>query len=150
MALLVFPDGSRIRASSIFDRRVDDPNRAYGLYADARWEPTWPADVIAWPDFGLPEDSEVAAQQIVNAFVRMRQDELIEVGCLGGSGRTGTVLACMAVLAGVPPSGAVAWVRATYRAEAVETVAQEEWVQWFAQWAESHPEFRAAAPDLVE
>ena len=58
-----------------------------------------------------------------------------QVGCLGGSGRTGTVLACMAVLAGVPPAEAVAWVRNAYKAEAVETAEQEEWVRWFAGWA---------------
>jgi hypothetical protein len=114
VGVVVFPDGSRVRASSISDRCIDDPERTYGLYADPRWEPTWPADVIAWPDFGLPEDSEVAAQQIVSAFDRARRGDLIEVGCLGGSGRTGTVLACMAVLAGVPTSEAVAWVRVVY------------------------------------
>ena len=134
MAVVVFPDGSRVRASSISDRRVDDPDRSYGLYADPRWEPTWPADVIVWPDFGLPEDAEAAAQQITSAFDRARRGELIEVGCLGGSGRTGTVLACMAVLAGVPSTEAVEWVRAAYRREAVETTDQERWVQWFAEW----------------
>ena len=56
----------------------------------------------------------------------------MEVGCLGGSGRTGTALACMAVLAGVPAAEAVPWVRAAYRPEAVETAEQEAWVQWFA------------------
>jgi protein-tyrosine phosphatase len=82
---------------------------------------------------------EVAAQQIVGAFSRARSGELVEVGCLGGSGRTGTVLACMAVLAGVPPVEAVAWVRATFRPEAVETTDQEAWVQWFAEWLDADP-----------
>jgi hypothetical protein len=139
VAVVVFPDGSRVRASSILDRRVDDPERTYGLYADPRWEPTWPADVIAWPDFGLPEHPEIAAQQITRAFDRARRGELIEVGCLGGRGRTGTMLACMAVLAGVPSADAVEWVRATYRPEAVETADQERWVQWFAEWTLSQP-----------
>lgn len=130
--IVVFPDGSRVRASSISDRRVDDPERAFGLYLDARWQPTWPADLIEWRDFGLPEDGESAAQKIEGAFRRARQGELVEVGCLGGSGRTGTVLACMAVLAGIPPEKAVAWVRRAYKAEAVETTEQEEWVLWFA------------------
>ena len=114
--IVVFPDGSRVRASSISDRRVDDPERAFGLYLDARWQPTWPADLIEWRDFGLPEDGESAAQKIEGAFRRARQGELVEVGCLGGSGRTGTVLACMAVLAGIPPEKAVAWVRHAYKA----------------------------------
>ena len=136
MAVVVFPDGARVRASSLSERRVDDPDRAFGLYADPHWEPTWPADVISWRDFGLPEDPEVAARQIATAFDRARRGELIEVGCLGGCGRTGTVLACMAVLSGVPPEDAVTWVRAAYRPEAVETPEQEEWVVWFAGWAE--------------
>jgi hypothetical protein len=38
----------------------------------------------------------------------------------------------MAVLAGVPADEAVAWVRAHYRPEAVETAAQAAWVAWFA------------------
>ena len=144
MAVVVFPDGSRVRASAIVDRRVEDPDRAFGLYADPRWQPTWPADVIAWRDFGVPENSGTAAQQIADAFARARSGELVEVGCLGGSGRTGTVLACMAVLSGVPSSDAVAWVRSAYRPEAVETPEQEEWVQWFAGWAADPPELSAS------
>jgi hypothetical protein len=135
VAIVTFPDGSRVRAVSLADRREDDLERAYGLYLDARWAPTWPADVVAWPDFGLPVEPEVAAGQITAAFRRAHRGELVEVGCLGGSGRTGTVLACMAVLAGVPPAGAVPWVREAYRREAVETADQEAWVQWFAGWA---------------
>jgi hypothetical protein len=130
--IVVFPDGSRVRASSISDRRADDPERSFGLYLDARWQPTWPADLIEWRDFGLPDDAESAARKIEAAFGRARQGELVEVGCLGGSGRTGTVLACMAVLAGVPPEEAVAWVRNADKAEAVETAEQEEWVRWFS------------------
>ena len=42
-----------------------------------------------------------------------------------GDGTNQTVLACMAVLAGVPADEAVAWVRANYRAGAVETDAQK-------------------------
>jgi len=134
VAIVTFPDGTRVRASPIAERREDDPERAYGLYLDAHWAPTWPAEVVAWQDFGLPEDPEAAARQIAEAFGRA-QDGLVEVGCIGGKGRTGTALACMAVLAGVPGSEAVAWVREAYRPEAVETPEQEAWVLWFAGWA---------------
>jgi protein-tyrosine phosphatase len=135
VAVITFPDGTRVRASPISERQVDDPERAFGLYLDKQWDPTWEACVIDWPDFGLPEDPEAAAQDIVAAFERARRGELVEVGCLGGRGRTGTVLACMAVLAGVPGDEAVAWIRQAYRPEAVETPEQEEWVRWFAGWA---------------
>ena len=136
MAIVDFPDGSRVQASSLAERREKDPERAFGLYLDEHWAPTWPADLVAWPDFGLPEEPEVAARQIVDAFGRAQRGELVEVGCLGGSGRTGTVLACMAILAGVAPGEAVEWVREAYRPEAVETAEQEAWVEWFGRWAE--------------
>ena len=139
MAIVGFPDGTRVRASSISERCVDDPERKFGLYLDAQWEPTWPATVVDWENFGLPTNSELAAQQIVDAFDRAWRGELVEVGCLGGRGRTGTALACMAVLAAVPLAEAVAWVRASYRPEAVETADQEAWVRWFAEWADAQP-----------
>ena len=131
--IVTFPDGTRVRASALSERRGDDPERSFGLYLDARWQPSWPADVIEWEDFGLPLDAESARRLIQAAFARARGGELVEVGCLGGTGRTGTVLACMAVLAGITPGEAVAWVRAAYRPTAVETAAQEDWVRWFAE-----------------
>ena len=139
MAIVTFPDGSRVRAVGLADRREDDPERAFGLYLDEHWAPTWPAELVAWPDFGVPEDSEGAAGQIAGAFARAQRGELVEVGCLGGSGRTGTVLACMAILAGVAPGEAVEWVRAEYRPQAVETPEQEAWVEWFGRWAGPPP-----------
>jgi protein-tyrosine phosphatase len=38
----------------------------------------------------------------------------VEVACGGGKGRTGTALACIAQLGGVPAGDARAWVRAHY------------------------------------
>jgi protein-tyrosine phosphatase len=59
---------------------------------------------------------------------RSRAGERVELGCLGGHGRTGTALACLAVLGGYPPEEAVAWVRANYCPSAVETAEQESFV----------------------
>jgi hypothetical protein len=129
---VVFPDGTVVRASSLSERVEHDPTRSFGLYLDMRWLPTWPAEVVEWPDFGLPADPGRAADQIVAAFERARRGDVVEVGCVGGLGRTGTVLACMAVLAGEPPSSAVDWVRREYDPAAVETIEQEHWVRWFA------------------
>jgi protein-tyrosine phosphatase len=120
-----------VRASPLRDRREHDPDRDFGLYCDERWAPTWPAESIEWPDFGVPHDRDAAAGQIRAAFARARAGERVEIGCAGGLGRTGTVLACMAVLAGVPPADAVRWVRANYDARAVETREQAEFVLWF-------------------
>ena len=120
-----------MRASPLRKRREDEAERDFGLYCDERWAPTWPAETIDWPDFSVPRDRQAAAAQIRSAFARARAGERVEVGCAGGLGRTGTVLACMAVLAGVPAADAVAWVRANYDARAVETEEQEKFVIWF-------------------
>jgi hypothetical protein len=132
---VILPGGTRIRASALSDRREHDPDRSFGLYMDASWKPTWPAEIIDWPDFGIPSDPERAARQIKEAYARAAAGEVVEIGCLGGLGRTGTVLACMAVLAGIPPGDAVSWVRRSYHIRAVETAAQAEWVGWFARQA---------------
>ena len=124
-----------MRASSLADRGANECD--FGLYLDPRWEPTWPAALIQWQDFGVPAEPEVAARQITSAFARARSGERVEVGCVGGLGRTGTVLACMAVLAGTLTSEAVSWVRSNYDVRAVETEEQEAWVEWFAAQAPS-------------
>jgi NaMN:DMB phosphoribosyltransferase len=43
-------------------------------------------------------------------------------------GRTGTALAVLAVLGGVPADDAVGWVRRNYHPRAVETRRQRAWV----------------------
>jgi hypothetical protein len=133
---LILPGGTRVRACSLSDREESDAERSFGLYMDEMWHPTWPAAIIPWADFGLPLDYEEAARQIEAAYARAKQGELVEIGCVGGLGRTGTVLACMAVLAGVAPAHAVPWVRRNYDVRAIETADQEEWVQWFSEWVE--------------
>ncbi len=129
-----FPDGTVIRALGLSERKVEDRDRDYGLYFDPAWRPTWLSDVVEWKDFGLPGDYESAAEQIRQAFLRAKRGERVEIGCIGGLGRTGTALACMAILAGVPAGQAIAWVRANYSPHAAENPAQEQWVQWFAEY----------------
>jgi hypothetical protein len=130
---VVFPDGTAVRASPLSARGAEACD--FGLYLDARWAPTWPAVLIEWEDFGQPRDGAAAAAAIRDAFARASAGEIVEVGCVGGLGRTGTVLACMAVLAGVPAADAVAWVRSNWDVRAVETAAQKDWTQWFARHA---------------
>jgi len=134
-----FRDGTIIRASSLPDRHVNADWRGFGLYADARWAPSWPAEVISWPDSGIPDRFEEAAEQICRAFDLAHRGEHVEVGCAGGIGRTGTILACMAVLAGEPKINAVKWVRENYDQDAVEPdqqgrPIQECWVERFADY----------------
>jgi len=127
-----FPGGTTVDAVGIRDRCPDMPDRDYGFYLDASWAPTWNADVIEWEDYALPAEPEATAEAIRDAFRRAERSQRVEVGCIGGRGRTGTVLACMAILAGIAPGQAVQWVREHYDSAAIETPEQEEWVLWFA------------------
>ena len=92
----------------------------------------WPVEWIDWPDFRVPRDDVSAAAAIERAYLLARGGRLVEVTCGGGNGRTGTVIACMAVLAGHPADDAVAWTRRNYRRHAVETPGQRQWVRRFA------------------
>jgi len=134
-----FPDGTCITASPLCARQEDSSDRDFGLYMDPKWAPTWNAELIDWPDLSLPADEERAADQIMAAFTRAKNGERVEIGCIGGLGRTGTVLACMAILAGVQVDQAVEWVRANYDSRAVETSEQETWVLWFGKYARTQP-----------
>jgi protein-tyrosine phosphatase len=99
----------------------------FGLYFDRCWEPPWPNEHVEWPDFSVP-DRRVLGDALDALLVRARAGERVEVGCYGGHGRTGTALACLAVLAGSRAANAVAWVRSNYCEQAVETDEQAAFV----------------------
>lgn len=131
---VTFADGTTVVGARFL---VDDPyarNEAptFGLYLDKHWAPPWDHTHLRWLDFGVPDTTElrVALDDLLD---RARRGERVEVGCLGGHGRTGTALACLAVLTGTPPDEAVAWVRAGYCEKAVETDEQRAFVAAFGQ-----------------
>jgi hypothetical protein len=128
--VVVMPDGTEVVAVS-FDE--PDPYQRdlapdFGLYLDPRWQPPWPHHVLDWPDFGVPEDPAVVVAALESLRERSRSGARVEIGCLGAHGRTGTALACLAVLCGQPAPDAVAWVRRTYCEGAVETDEQARFV----------------------
>jgi len=103
----------------------------FGLYLDERWEPPWPHEHVAWPDFGVPSDGAALRTSLMDLLARARAGEQVEIGCLGAHGRTGTALACLAVLTGTQPDHAVDWVRSNYCEKAVETDEQADFVSTF-------------------
>jgi hypothetical protein len=137
---VTFPDGTDVSALYIGDRYTADqlsshPHPAFGLYLDKQWKPTWDAKVIDWEDFtGAPPDKLSLFEAIFDTFSKARSGMWVEVGCECGCGRTGTVLACMAVLAGIPVFSAVTWVRTNYDECAVEGKEQEALVVDFKSW----------------
>ncbi len=87
----------------------------------------WPHHWVRWPDFRTPASTEDAIPALAEAYERAA-GERVEIACGGGVGRTGTALAAIAVMAGVPGAEAVAWVRGRYNGRAVETPWQRRWV----------------------
>lgn len=132
------PDGSWIRGRGLRDPMPEGPEPDFGLYLGSgrlvrrhqgslRWPHAW----IEWPDFLLPRDRDRAVKEIRALHERARAGEAVEVACRGGVGRTGTVIACLAVLSGIAPPDAVAWTREHHHPRAVETPWQRRWVQRF-------------------
>lgn len=139
MTVVVLPDGGRVQGRGYTGVVPLDGHNTpdWGLYLDDEWherELTWPARFVDWPDCELPTDEADAFDAITEAHRRAKAGQLIEVACAGGTGRTGTTLACMAVLAGVPPDDVVAWVRSHYHPWAVEVDEQEAMLSRFAEY----------------
>ena len=131
--VLALPSGRLVRGRGLRGPDPDGPDPEFALYVVASelfgvpWEYRW----IAWPDFGLPSDPPALRKALVEAWERAGL-ERVEVGCMGGRGRTGTALACIAVLDGVPAGQAVDYVRRHYHPDAVETDEQRQFVADFA------------------
>lgn len=104
----------------------------FALYLLGREPPPvdWEARWVRWPDFWLPADRAATAEALREVWARAAT-ERTEVACGGGRGRTGTALACLAVLDGVAGRDAVAYVREHYSPRAVEAPWQRRYVARF-------------------
>jgi hypothetical protein len=130
--VLQLPSGRLVRGRGLRRTRPDGPPPAFGVYLLGKpppgfpWESRW----VRWPDFGLPADPAALLPALTEVWERS-ESERVELACAGGRGRTGTALACLAILDGVPSSTAVHFVRAQYDRHAVETPWQRRFV---ARW----------------
>ncbi|WP_327729769.1 protein phosphatase [Streptomyces sp. NBC_00487] len=130
--VLRLPSGRLVRGRGLRRPLPDGPVPTYAVYLlgkeppEVPWESRW----LRWPDFRLPGHRAEAARVLRDAWERAADDR-VELACGGGRGRTGTALACLAVLDGVPPEEAVAYVRRHYDRHAVETPWQRRYVRRF-------------------
>jgi protein-tyrosine phosphatase len=130
--IIEMPDGSRFRGRGLRKLEPDGERPAFGLYLLNREPPAmdWESRWLVWPDFRLPRDPMEAGRALADAHARAATAR-VEIACGGGRGRTGTALACIAVLAGVPAEDAVSYVRLNYDPRAVETPFQRRFVRRF-------------------
>lgn len=130
--VLCLPSGRLVRGRGLSRPLPAGPVPAFALYLlgheppPVAWESRW----LVWPDCWLPSDPAATAHALREAWTRA-ETERVEIACAGGYGRTGTALACLAVLDGVPNRDAIGYVRTHYAARAVETPWQRHFVARF-------------------
>ncbi|MET9925889.1 MULTISPECIES: protein-tyrosine phosphatase family protein [unclassified Streptomyces] len=131
-AVLTLPSGRLIRGRGLRNPLPEGPEPEFAVYLLGRTPPPagWESRWLRWPDFRLPADPH-QARELLEEVWRRASGERVEVACGGGIGRTGTALACLAVLDGVPSEEAVAFVRRGYHPRAVETPWQRRYVRKF-------------------
>jgi hypothetical protein len=130
--VLLLPSGRLVRGRGLSRPLPAGPLPDFGLYLLAHRPPdvAWDSQWVLWGDFGLPEDRFAVREALSQAWIRA-DAERVEVACRGGQGRTGTALACLAVIDGVPAREAVRYVRERYSRRAVETYWQRRYVARF-------------------
>ncbi|MFE5138474.1 protein-tyrosine phosphatase family protein [Streptomyces fagopyri] len=131
--VLQLPSGRSVRGRGLRQPLPEGPVPHYGVYLLGAPPPTvpWVAQWLLWRDFRLPGNQSQAREVLQTTWARA-EAERVEIACGGGRGRTGTALACLAVLDGVPAGEAVDFVRHHYHARAVETPWQRRYVLRFA------------------
>ncbi|MFC7302887.1 protein-tyrosine phosphatase family protein [Streptomyces monticola] len=130
--VLRLPSGRLVRGRGLRRPPPPGPSPTYAVLLLGKQPPVtdWESRWLRWPDFRLPSDRADAVAVLRAAWERAAT-ERVEVACGGGRGRTGTALACLAVIDGVPAAEAVAYVRRHYDRHAVETPWQKRYVRGF-------------------
>lgn len=130
------PDGTKIWCSSQHKRKDEDARPDFGCYMAGGWEPDWLAYWLNWTDHGTPNMSMDTVLLIVDDLLaKARDGKIVEIGCIGGHGRTGSLLALMLLRSGIDdPEVARKYVWENYCDEAIEGKKQIWYIDAFSQW----------------
>ncbi len=132
VGVLRLPSGRLIRGRGLRRALPLGPVPTFAVYLLGKSPPgtPWESRWLRWPDFWLPSDRLQAKDILAEAWNRA-WNERVEIACGDGRGRTGTALACLAVIDGVPADQVVSFVRRHYDARAVETPWQRRYAERF-------------------
>lgn len=143
-------NGLQVFASASMDRPNDPNDRGgfiglpdVGLYLDTRWASDQllvsPGTVghftrgcssktqvvqFPWPDYGLPNDERCLVKVLKWLLAQASKGRTVEIGCMGGHGRTGSVLAALLILQGLSSQAATRRVWRRYCENAIESEKQ--------------------------
>lgn len=147
--LTILASGSRDRPTINEEYRNPSLRPDIGFYLDSTWNRgtnimTTPGMTVPWlrrsqtqvvmypwTDFDEPDSIRQFGRVIEWLLDMMRVGKVVETGCLGGHGRTGTLLACLLVAQGMDAWDAILRVRDKYCFQAVESWKQEEFIEEF-------------------
>lgn len=87
---------------------------------------------IPWPDWGvIPMD--LLARTVTEIHQALQDKKTVEIGCVGGHGRTGTLTAALVIkLMDMDSEEAITYVRENYCKKAVESKGQKDLLKAFA------------------
>jgi hypothetical protein len=132
VGVLRLPSGRLVRGRGLRQPLPPGATPTFAIYLLGTTPPAvaWPSRWLRWPDFWLPSDRALARELLHETWERA-MTQRVEIACAGGHGRTGTALACLAIIDGVPAKQAVAFIRQHYDRHAVETPWQKRYVARF-------------------
>lgn len=133
---LEMPDKTVLYPSSHFMRtgkQDEPPEPDLNVMLYSGWKPNKIAMFVDWPDYGLPGVPWTEIKWLINEmYKRAKKGQYIEFGCMGGHGRTGTLLGCMLVQRHkMTTKAAIEWVHKNYCEEAIEGAKQEWYIEYF-------------------
>ena len=127
--VITFPSGARIRGRPIHYYKTCRNSPDHILILSCfypRHPPKAEVHWIKWPDFCLPVNT-LKTRHALELTLERATYSRVDIACRGGVGRTGTALACIAILDGMDPVSALNFIRDTYHPRAAET----PWQRWY-------------------
>lgn len=136
------PSGVEVYASTYHRDRLNDPLPDLGIYMDGIWMPDCVAFHVGCPDYGVPMAPVEGVLYVAREGLRAAAEgKRVEIGCVGGHGRTGLMLAIMSLLSMREPDAdkVIDDVRDFYCIEAIESREQEWYIEGIANQLRGKP-----------